>query len=258
MTKDIHDFYKCVTPGSLLGVECIDDRGYEDWRDSLQIAAAPLGAAACLAGALVMEGNRSVLDVPIGVIAKSAARHLAHDNLEARTHKACLAEIGTSAIAGVIVDSSNSTRERAGYILGRDISDKEFDRSQRYFWHFLLTDSRHYRSAEVEAVCMGTCDAYPAIERSGLAFKDHRAAELVSNHRDGTVFRAQAAYMAGMPAYNLDMWAAKRYTRALSNGYPVTTESMLASTAIYHGAITQLLPHPSGGEGVDIRLRAAA
>lgn len=257
MAKSYHDFYTTVAPGQKLGVECVDDRGYKNGTDSLRIAAGPLGVAQDVAAAMAMHGNMSALNVPIGGIAKISTRALSREKLNARTHHECAAELSAVAVALCVVGEDKETQDRAGIILGRDISDAELSGAQRYFQDYLRDESVHYRGADEEAICMDTHGAQLAIERSALAFPDHKGATFLSNHRRNTVFQTQTAYEAGIPHYNLDIWAAERYAQALSGEFPVSPDAIMASTAIRHAAITQLLPNPAGGQGIDIELRAA-
>lgn len=254
MAKSFDGFYTQVQPDQKLGVECIDDRGYLVARDAVRIAAGPFGLAKDSLSALSIEGNTEATRVPLGVMAAHVAHDLSRHNFEAQTHVECAAELGATAVASLITDEvyAQETRERAGYLLGRDISTKELSGSQRYYAQFDGV-SAHYGGSECEAQYMHD----HGVERAELAYETHASGLLVSNHREGTIFQTQQAYEAGAPHYTLDIWAMKRYAEALSGRLPVSLDAIMASTALRHAAITQALPNPNGGKGVDIALRAA-
>lgn len=254
MTKVFDKFYTTVQPDQKLAVECVDDRGYALRRDAVRIAAGPFGLAKDTLAALSIQGNKEARRVPVGVMAAYISHDLAASGFEARTHEECAAELGAAAVARCITDEATApeTRLRAGVILGRDISDADFSAAQRYYEQFL--DPSYYDGAEREEAHMRE----HGVERSELAFENHAGTTLVSNHREGTIFQTQQAYAENTPFYTLDMWAMRRYTEAISHRLPVSTAAIMASTAIRHGSITRLLPNPTGGQGVDIDLRAAA
>lgn len=254
MAKPFDNFYANVPSDQRLAVECIDDRGYGIDRPAVRVAAGPFGLAKDSLAALSAAGNIEALSTPVGVMAASIANDLYVNGFEASTHIECAAELGAVAVAEHITDeaAAKETRDRAGVILGRDISDREMSGIQRYYDQFVGDDS-YYTSPEIEAAHMRT----HGVHRSDLAFDEHAGSTLVSNHRSGTYFKTQEAYAVGQPYYSLDMWAAHSYAEALSHRLPVSRDAIMASMAIRHAAITQLLPNPSGGHGVDIELRAA-
>ncbi|MBI3888986.1 hypothetical protein HY312_00195 [Candidatus Saccharibacteria bacterium] len=246
-------FYTTAQPDQKLAVECVDDRGYALRRDAVRIAAGPFGLAKDTLAALSIQGNKEARRVPVGVMAAYISHDLAASGFEARTHEKCAAELGAAVVARCITDEATApeTRLRAGVILGRDISDAEFSGAQRYYEQF--SDPSYYDSAEREEAHMHE----RGVERSELAFENHAGATLISNHREGTIFQTQQAYAENAPFYAFDMWAMPRYTEAISHRLPATTAAIMASTAIRHGGITQLLPNPNGGQGIDIAHRAA-
>ena len=254
MTKVFDKFYMTAQPDQKLAVECVDDRGYALRRDAVRIAAGPFGLAKDTLAALSIQGNTEALRVPVGIMAAYISHDLAASGFEARTHEECAAELGAAAVARCIIDEATApeTRLRAGFIRGRDISDAEFSATQRYYEQFL--DPSYYDGAEREEAHMHE----RGVERSELAFENHASTTLISNHREGTIFQTQQAYAANMPGYSFEMWAMRRYTEAISHRLPVTTEAIMTSTAIRHSGITQLLPNPNGGLGIDIALRGAA
>ena len=100
--------------------------------------------------------------------------------------------------------------------------------------------------------------AHEGIERHALAFDAHVSQYLIANHQGGMVFATQEAYAAGVPHYNVDMWAVPHLSHEISGAFPVNPDKVLAATAIRHAAISHLLPNQQSETGTGVELKIVA
>lgn len=252
---DINQFYSPIDSEKVVGLECIDDRGYAIARQSLKIAAGPFGLAKDIQAANFVDLGDDALQMPLGATAKIVAKNLRAYNIDPGTHRECAAELGAIPIADQITDNAEQVHNSAIEIAQADISDATYEQISQYY-NRLRT--HHYRGAEVEAACMDGDGEHPGITRHGLAHEEHVAPYLVANHMNGTVFDTQSAYSRGVPRYNVDMWAVPRLTREVSTAFPVDPDKVLAATAIRHAAIARLLPNDQSESGQGVNLKIVA
>lgn len=240
--------------GQVIGVDCIDDRGYALRRQNIKVAAGPFGLANdVMAAHAVIRGNAHIDDEkPVGQIAKMIRRGLGMHALDACTHSECAAENGARPIAQFIADDTHYdvVRHSTGELLDRDIDSRQFD-IVREFYGNLASSPSVLRAPEREAECMDNHGAISPIDRHELAHELHSSGTMIWNNMENTWFDAQQAKEDGHELYVVDGWAVPRFARGINSEIPIfNSEQDIAvlslSMAIRHAAISHILPAEDG------------
>ena len=238
----------------MIGVDCIDDRGYAVRRQNVKVAAGPFGLAMdVMAAHAVMRSNARIDDEkPVGQIAKIIRRGLGVHALDACTHNECAAENGARPIAQFIADEANydAVRHSTGELLDRDIDGEQFDIVREYYGN-LATDQSVLRAPEREAECMDNEGVISPIDRHALAHEEHSSGTMIWNSMENTWFDAQQAKRDGYELYVVDGWAVPRFARGINSEIPIFNNEqdvavLSLSMAIRHAAISHILPAEDG------------
>lgn len=239
-----------------IGIDCIDDRGYDGLQQNIKLGgAASYGLAYDAYAARQLSGNGIDTMPPIGEAAKVITKGLARHALLARLHYGCAAELNAMPVADEIILYGEEVHRDVNRVLDGSVDGSKFERLQE-FYHNLRHDVGLFRGVDTEAACMEDNHDQSAIQRVHLAHEDHGATELVVNAQPDTWYDAAQAYAVGDPRYAYDLWAVRPIAERIDTIIPHdSVEDFVLASVARVVATARLLPRCQDQTGIDIVVR---
>jgi len=252
----MHAFEQTFTPldpSRPVGIDCIDDRGYEGSEQNIKLGgAASYGLAYDTYAARMLGGNSIDGIPPVGEAAKVITKGLARHALLARLHHGCAAELNAMPIADEIILHGEEVYRGMNQVLDGSADESKFEQLQDFYRH-LRRDTALFRGVDTEAACMEDNYDQSAIQRAYLAHEDHKATELVVNRQPDTWYDVARMHAAGDPRYAYDLWAVRPIAERIDTIMPHdSVEDFVFASVARVVATTRLLPRSQDQVGIDI------
>ncbi len=236
-----------------VGIDCIDDRGYEGLGQNIKLGgAASYGLAYDTYAARLLGGDSIDTMPPVGEAAKVITKGLARHALFARLHYGCAAEASAMPVANEIVLHGEAIYRDVNRVLDGSADESKFEQLQA-FYSRLSRDEALFRSVEAEAASMEDDSEQSAIERARLAHENHVATKLLVNNQTNTWYDAARGYESGDPHYAYDLWAVRPIAERIDTIMPHdSVEDFVLASVARVVATARLLPRTQTQTGVDI------
>lgn len=242
-----------LDPLGPVGIDCIDDRGYEGLGQNIKLGgAASYGLAYDTYAARSLGGDSIDAMPPVGEAAKVITKGLARHALFARLHYGCAAEASAIPVADEIILRGDAVYRDMNKVLDGSVDEAKFEQLQA-FYSRLRHDEALFRGVEIEAASMEDDSEQSAIQRARLAHENHVATGLLVNERAGTWYDAARAYESGDPHYAYDLWAVRPIAERIDTIMPHdSVEDFVLASVARVVATAHLLPRTQTQAGVDI------